>query len=60
MYFNNNYKTLLFYPETLQMRGTWVLQEVHGPEQPAEAREEPQQGGAGPVQGAAGAHQGGE
>ncbi len=42
------------------MRSAWLLQEIHGPQQPAEAREEPQQGGAGPVQGAARAHEGGE
>ena len=37
------------------MRGAWLPEEVHGPEQPEEAREEPQQGGAGPGQGWPGA-----
>ena len=34
--------------EAVQVRGGWVSEEVHGPQQSEETHQEPQQGGAGP------------
>ena len=46
---------MLYCSETVQMRGSRVPEEIHGPQQSQEARKEPQQGRAGRVQGVPGA-----